>query len=73
MSFKYSKAYNQYGASMGRSNDNPSNFDGIKIHLERVIGIGETVKKSLINHDGYDSRIIVRKARKLNTGRSEIT
>lgn len=24
----------------------------------------ETVKKSLINHDGYDYRIIVRKARK---------
>jgi len=36
MTYKYSNACNRYGASMGRSNDNPANFEGLRVHLVRV-------------------------------------
>lgn len=36
MPFNYTKAYSERGANMGRSNDNLSNFAGVKSHLERV-------------------------------------
>lgn len=42
--FNYTKAFGKYGASMGRPNDNPANFEAVKVRLERV----------MLDSGGYD-------------------
>lgn len=45
MKFNLSKVSCKYGSPLGRHSDNPANFEGLKVHLEKV----------RIDSGGYDS------------------